>query len=107
MRSALETGHLDKSTTERLHAVIRATLKLAQAEQRQIPDALVFGSRERYFTVKTQSVSYLSALGKCKYTCAVGGSNRGWRAVGLPLDFIHFFDHALGRLEGVARTFAF
>lgn len=96
LRSALDTGHLEKSTTERLHAVIRAALKLAQAEQRQIPDALVFGSRERYFTVRAQSVSHLSALGKCKYTCAMGGSNRGWRAVGLPLDFIHFSIMRLG-----------
>ena len=35
MCDALETGHSDKRAIERLRAVLRAALKLAQAEQRR------------------------------------------------------------------------
>jgi hypothetical protein len=42
MRDALETGHSDKRAIERLRAVLCAALKLAQAEQRRSPGALMF-----------------------------------------------------------------
>lgn len=42
MRDALETGRSDKRVIERLRAVLRAALKLAQAEQRRDPGALMF-----------------------------------------------------------------
>ncbi|KAK4236843.1 hypothetical protein C8A03DRAFT_35227 [Achaetomium macrosporum] len=42
MREALEAGRSDERAIERLRAVLRAALKLAQAEQRHDPNALVF-----------------------------------------------------------------
>ncbi|KAH7336028.1 hypothetical protein BKA65DRAFT_458517 [Rhexocercosporidium sp. MPI-PUGE-AT-0058] len=42
MREALETGRSDEHTIERLRAVLRAALKLAQAELRRDPQALAF-----------------------------------------------------------------
>lgn len=42
MRNALEAGHSDERAIERLRAVLHAALKVAQAEQRHDPNALVF-----------------------------------------------------------------
>ena len=42
MEQALESGRPDERATERLDAVLRAALKLAQSEQRHDPDALMF-----------------------------------------------------------------
>jgi len=42
MRKALETSRSDEHTIERLRAVLRAALKLAQAELRRDPQALTF-----------------------------------------------------------------
>ncbi len=42
MREALGAGSSDQQAIERLDAVLRVALKLAQAEQRHDPDALVF-----------------------------------------------------------------
>jgi hypothetical protein len=42
MREALESDRSDERAVERLLTVLRATLKIAQAEQRHDPDALVF-----------------------------------------------------------------
>ncbi|KAL6399368.1 hypothetical protein AUP68_17914 [Ilyonectria robusta] len=42
MREALEAGRSDERAIERLGAVLRAALKLAQAEQRHDPNALIF-----------------------------------------------------------------
>ncbi|KAF1841325.1 uncharacterized protein K460DRAFT_292463 [Cucurbitaria berberidis CBS 394.84] len=42
MRKVLETGTGDGRATERLRAVLRAALKLARAEQRHNPNALMF-----------------------------------------------------------------
>jgi len=42
MREALQAGGPEERATERLRAVLRAALKLAQAEQRHNPNALVF-----------------------------------------------------------------
>jgi len=42
MRKSLEAGRSDEDAIDRLRAVLRAALKLAQAEQRHSPDALVF-----------------------------------------------------------------
>ncbi|VUC21636.1 unnamed protein product [Clonostachys rosea] len=42
MRKALEPGQSDERATERLMAVLRTALKVAQAEQRHDPGALVF-----------------------------------------------------------------
>ncbi|KAH8687362.1 hypothetical protein BGZ60DRAFT_501544 [Tricladium varicosporioides] len=42
MRNVLETGRGDKRAIERLHVVLRAALKLACAEQRHNPNALMF-----------------------------------------------------------------
>ena len=42
MRQALEPGRSDRPAAERLHAVLRAALKLAQAEEKRSPDAFMF-----------------------------------------------------------------
>ncbi len=42
MKSALETGRGDERAIDRLHAVLRAALKLAQAEQSHAPNSLIF-----------------------------------------------------------------
>lgn len=42
MRNVLETGRGDERAVERFHAVLRAALKLARAEKRHNPNALMF-----------------------------------------------------------------
>ena len=42
MQEALDTGKSDVQSTDRVHAMLRAALKIAQAEQRHNPNALVF-----------------------------------------------------------------
>ncbi|KAF4480420.1 hypothetical protein CGGC5_v011009 [Colletotrichum fructicola Nara gc5] len=69
MREALETDGFDERATDRLSAVLRAALKLAQSERRHSPDAIVFIG---IFGLDTDN-EYPPAIDLCEVTSALLG----------------------------------
>ncbi|KAJ0382800.1 hypothetical protein COL922a_011794 [Colletotrichum nupharicola] len=76
MREALETDSPDERATDRLSAVLRAALKLAQSERHHSPDAIVFIG---VFGLDTDN-EYPPAIDLCEVASALLGPSAEYRS---------------------------